>query len=175
VKRFRFSPRFKKRFQIRQSENDDRDPVVLCFHPINQLLKRLGVVLSKLRCDLLQAFFRVRALGRRKSLHPVEVVMSNPNQDQIWKSLLAQDLKRLSREIARPDDPSANAFARSGRSNERPGTIVFRSNEWRESLQPFVHTPNARWIRVGIEKPVLAPLGPCSPKQADRRRYVNVA
>src|SRR5260370_31991628 len=41
-------------------------------------------------------------------------------------------------------------------------------------LQPFVHAPDAPWIRISIEEPVLASLGPCSPKQADRRRYIKM-
>jgi hypothetical protein len=93
--------------------------------------------------------------------------MSNPNHDQIWKSFVAQDLTRLSGQIARSDDPSAHAFACSDRRNQRASTIVLRSDKWRESFQSFVHTPDACWIRICIEEPVLPALGSGSPKQAD--------
>src|SRR5439155_12459474 len=144
------------------------------FCALDQRLQRFGVVFSKLRSYFCQAPFRMRTFGCGKSFRPVEIIVSNPNEDQIRKSFLAQNLTRLSSKIACSDNSSTDAFAdRSGR-DESPGAIVFCSDYRRKSFQSFKHTINAGRIGIGIEKPILASLGSGSPKQANRRGYVEI-
>ena len=106
----------------------------------------------------------MRALGWRETFRPVEIVVSNPNQDQIRKCSVAENLARLSRKIACSDNSSTDAFAGWSGRDKGASAIVFCSDQRRKSFQSFEHTINARRIGIGIEKPILASFGSGSPK-----------
>ena len=114
------------------------------------------------------------ALGRRKPFHPVDIVVSDPDHDQVRQSVLSYNSTRLPGEIARPDDFSAQSFLRAAGRNQSSSAAVFCRHQRNELLQSFVDAEDAFRGGIRVEEPVFATFGSCSPKHAPRCRYIKI-
>ena len=86
---------------------------------------------------------RLRELSGRTSPRPIDIVVSNRDEDEIGKSRRCEQPADLSRKIARPENATKKILAIAFVVDKRADTGVFHRNKRGELFQSFRHTPNA--------------------------------
>jgi hypothetical protein len=117
--------------------------MILSFCALNERTEGFRVVFSKTPRNFRQMLVRMLSLFGRQAVNPVEVVVPNPDHDQIRKSALTQHHLNLSGEISSADYSLPQTFVRFFRGNPCPGAIVFLRDERRDSLHSLIKAKDA--------------------------------
>src|SRR5690242_5736691 len=92
VQDLRLPPSVQILVNIRQAENDNGYGMVLTFCPVDEALKRFSVIRSYLCSYRFQALLRMLTFFRGKAMDPVQIIVPNPNHDQVWKPRSTQNV-----------------------------------------------------------------------------------
>src|SRR6266446_3735998 len=134
--------------------------------PCNEPSYLPSVVFSEVFAEARQSFFRVLKFIRRALPRPINVVVANPNQNQIGESVVRQQLTDLPGKIAGAKDFAEEIWSIFPIIGHSAQPTVFSGHEWCELFQPFENAVNTRWRGLAVEKPIIAVSRSRAPKCA---------
>ena len=104
---------------------------------------------------------------------PINVVVSDRDENQVGKTSHRHQTANLSRQIAGTKNSSEKILALAFVIDERTNARALNRNQLTELLQSLRDTLNPWWRGVSIKKPVVSATTMRAPKRAPHRRDVN--